>query len=263
MTDSFEARVERERQAHEDDDVLGRNRRLKQAFFRHTTENAYAQRFEESFEELIRVGPDAVVLEIGCGLGESAVRLAKQGPSVHGIDISQPYVDEANAAALAAGVADRCDFRVMDCHRLEYPEASFDLVFGKAILHHLDLHVVLKEIQRVLKPGGCAVFVEPLAANPLLWVFRLMTPKARTVDERPLSVSDLARFRSEWDVRSQYYGLLCAPVSAATSLLRLSNANNLLVKMAGAFEARLNRSEAFHPYNQHALLHLVKRSDVG
>jgi hypothetical protein len=52
----------------------------------------------------------------------------------------------------------------------------------------------------VLKPGGVAWFVEPLATNPLIQIYRKLTPQFRTPDEQPLRLSQLpsllARFSS-------------------------------------------------------------------
>lgn len=67
----------------------------------------------------------------------------------------------------------------------------------------------------MLKPGGTALFIEPLAGNPFLRVFRLLTPKV-TVDEKPLSAADLQRIADECDLASRYYGTLSAPVAAIT-----------------------------------------------
>jgi len=71
---------------------------------------------------------------------------------------------------------------------------------GFAIIHHLDLVKALAELHRVLKPGGVAYFAEPLATNPLIRVYRRLTPQFRTPDERPLKLSELpsllARFSS-------------------------------------------------------------------
>ena len=68
----------------------------------------------------------------------------------------------------------------MDAHHLDFPDESFDLVFGRAILHHLDFETAIKEVKRVLKRGGHAAFAEPLGDSPFAKLFRLLTPRAYT-----------------------------------------------------------------------------------
>src|SRR5438270_352918 len=60
------------------------------------------------------------------------------------------------------------DFAVMDAEHTTFPDASFDLIVGSGILHHLDLDRTYTEIARLLAPGGRAVFVEPLGHNALI-----------------------------------------------------------------------------------------------
>lgn len=80
----------------------------------------------------------------------------------------------------------------MDAHYLSLPDNSFDIVVGNGILHHLeDLNQVMHEIYRVLKPNGIAVFTEPLGMNPLLKIYRKLTPKYRTKDEKPFTEKEL------------------------------------------------------------------------
>jgi SAM-dependent methyltransferase len=78
---------------------------------------------------------------------------------------------------------------------LPFPANSFDVVWGNAILHHLDLDRAGRELVRVMRPGGVAVFCEPWGGNPLLALARRWLPypgKQRTPDEQPLSRGDLA-----------------------------------------------------------------------
>lgn len=123
------------------------------------------------------------VLLYGCGPANGAERFLERGArSVSGFDISEAEIEKGRREGL--------DLRVADAHHLAYGDASFDLIVGSAILHHLDLPVALREIQRILRPGGRAVFLEPLAHNPILRLGRALTPSARTADEHPLRVSD-------------------------------------------------------------------------
>ena len=49
---------------------------------------------------------------------------------------------------------------------MPYPDRHFDAAYGSSVLHHLDLDAALKEVFRVLKPGGRIVFAEPNLLNP-------------------------------------------------------------------------------------------------
>ena len=134
---------------------------------------------------------DKRVLLYGCGPGYDAARMVQAGAaSITAIDISDGEIAEAVRRARTAGYADAVDFRAADAHDTGFPDDSFDLVVGNAILHHLDLARALGEIQRILAPGGRAVFLEPLAHNPLVSLGRRLTPAARSQDEHPLTVDD-------------------------------------------------------------------------
>jgi len=100
---------------------------------------------------------------------------------------------------------DRVFFRRLAAEDSDYQDASFDVVIGKAILHHTDLEKTSRQLARVLRPGGVAYFLEPLAHNPFLNLFRWLTPSCRTPTERPLRVKDLDIFRRDFDSVS-YHG---------------------------------------------------------
>ena len=104
---------------------------------------------------------------------------------------------------------------------LPFSAGAFDAVLGKQILHHLDLKIAIPEIARVLRPGGRAVFLEPLIHNPILEGYRRLTPHLRSPAERALSMTDIAamgrHFRS---YRHQEFILLSILPVLATALLR-------------------------------------------
>jgi SAM-dependent methyltransferase len=261
MSEDLQSRVERERAAHSEDDVLGNSYKLK-SFFAHTVTSATMRRMHADFQGQIADLRSKRVLEIGCGHGDFALKLLEAGASfVAGIDISDVYVTDAAQKVRNAGFMPAShDFRVMDAHVLQYADDGFDLVVGHGILHHLDLDVCLAEIRRVLKPGGCALFVEPLAGNPMLSLFRVLTPSARTVDEKPLSAGDLRRIEAGWDVASRYYGVASAPVAALTSLVLRPFPNNPLLGLADLAERCLNRIPALRSFNQYVMLVLRKKA---
>lgn len=136
------------------------------------------------------------VLDYGCGHGMAAVVLARRGAVVSGFDLSHAYVVEAARRAEANQV--RADFVQADAHRLPFADAAFDAVWGSAILHHLDLAIAVRELHRVMRPGGAAVFCEPWGENPILrWARRRLhyEGKSHTPDESPLGVRDIEVLR--------------------------------------------------------------------
>jgi SAM-dependent methyltransferase len=150
------------------------------------------------FERLLaRLGDDlsqARVLEYGCGTGWVTTQLAERGATVSAFDISPEAVAQTRAALAERNLLHHCRVEVMPGERLAYPDNSFDLAVGFAILHHLDIPLALSELRRVLKPGGRGLFAEPLASNPLIRAYRRLTPQYRTPDETPI---DLAMLRAQ------------------------------------------------------------------
>jgi len=144
-------------------------------------------------------------LDYGCGHGMAAVAMARAGAHVTAFDLSPGYVQEARERAAANGVRVECV--TADGEELPFARATFDAVWGNAILHHLDLAKAGRELKRVLKPGGVAVFCEPWGGNPLLGFARRRLPypgKDRTPDEQPLTGRDLRPLRDTFrtlDVR--------------------------------------------------------------
>jgi 2-polyprenyl-3-methyl-5-hydroxy-6-metoxy-1,4-benzoquinol methylase len=127
------------------------------------------------------------VLEYGCGRGAISVRLAKSGARVTAFDISPKSIEVARQHAAMEGLDERTAFHVAPAEDLPFGDESFDLVFGKAVLHHLDVAKAQPELRRIMRPGAKAVFSEPLGMNPLLnfardWLpYRKKTPRGSDV----------------------------------------------------------------------------------
>lgn len=141
---------------------------------------------------------DKELLDYGCGHGMASVVFARSGARVTGFDLSAGYVAEAERRTKMNEV--EAKFVVANAEELPFPDASFDCVWGHAILHHVDLERAGAELVRILKPGGVAVFCEPWGGNPFLEFARRYLPypaKKRTRDEQPLQPTQrnaLARF---------------------------------------------------------------------
>ncbi len=132
------------------------------------------------------------VLDLGCGCGETTSWLAPQGARVEAVDISPEMIAVSRGLAARLGIENRVAFHQSPGETLPFEQETFDVAFGHDVLHHLDLEKACEEIRRVLKPGGRAVFVEPLGHNPIINLFRRLSPETRTPDERPLRFRDFA-----------------------------------------------------------------------
>jgi ubiquinone/menaquinone biosynthesis C-methylase UbiE len=146
------------------------------------------------------------VLDFGCGSGEDAVFLAKKGAIVSAFDISQEAVNLTRARAKENNVEDRIDLKVTNGHKLDYGSEEFDAVYGRSVLHHLDLDAASKEIRRVLKTGGNAVFIEPSinikCLNTIKHIIKKTVPSKiyipNTEHEEPLNYEKIAIMGAEF-----------------------------------------------------------------
>ena len=149
----------------------------------------------------------ARTLELGCGVKTSAFGLATRGIHALAIDISPVAIEQAREEAARRGI-DGAEFKVMNAEDLDFPEGQFDLVHGCGVLHHLNLESAMSEIQRVLKPGGRMLFIEPMGHNPFIRLYRRMTPNMRTEDEHPLMMKDLKEMRRRFpSISFRFYHL--------------------------------------------------------
>lgn len=96
------------------------------------------------------------VLEIGCGMGTDGAQFARAGANYTGVDLTDAAVELARKRFELSGLPG--EFRVADAERLDFPGHSFDLVYSHGVLHHTpNIEAAVREIHRVLKPGGRAI----------------------------------------------------------------------------------------------------------
>ena len=176
-----------------DDDLFVGERTLRR-YERPPADTAYP--LEYAYHQLGDVTGRRVV-DFGCGSGANSVLLAGRGAHVWGIDISQDLLRLAQRRLAVSGRANGATFIAGSAHDMPFPDGSIDVVFGIAILHHLDLDLVSREVKRVLKPGGRAIFQEPVRNSPVIRFVRSLIPyRAPDISpyERPLTDEELRRF---------------------------------------------------------------------
>ncbi|MEM7542665.1 MAG: class I SAM-dependent methyltransferase [Pseudomonadota bacterium] len=113
----------------------------------------------ESFTYLMNHGlAGKRVLVVGCGFGEDALFLAKAKAQVSAFDLSPESIEIASALSEREGFS--IEFAQMAAEKLEYPDAFFDYVYARDILHHVDIPNAMLEIQRTMKPDAIFCFNE-------------------------------------------------------------------------------------------------------
>lgn len=112
--------------------------------------------------EAARVTPGMHVLDIACGTGEPAISLASLlagSGEVVGVDLSPAPLMIAQQRATQRGLANT-RFQQADVHDLPFPDNSFDCITSRlGVMFFSDLPRALKEMHRVLKPGGRATLL--------------------------------------------------------------------------------------------------------
>jgi SAM-dependent methyltransferase len=189
---------------------------------------------ERYFEVVSELCEGKNLLEYGCGTGSASKHWLELGARVTGIDISEEAIKRAKENIENSGFD--ADYYVMDAEDTEFDDGSFDLVVGTGILHHLDLRRSYQELSRICNTSGHVVFAEPLGHNPLISLFRLLTPKMRTRDEHPLKLKDIALLNRYFkNVEFEYFSLftlLSVPFRNMTSFDKINDFFRVIDKAA-------------------------------
>ena len=169
------------------------------------------------------------VLVVGCGFGDDAIRIAKLGAVVSAFDLSPDSV--AIARAIAEREKIEVEFSEMPAEKLSYPDASFDMIVARDILHHVDIPQTMRELARVARPGA-TFLVNEIYSHSVTEVVRRSNLVAKfiyprmqkliygtttpyiTEDERKLSEADLALITAQLDAPSmrKYFNFLVTRV---------------------------------------------------
>jgi len=179
-----------------------------------------------AFDQVVRSGfaylqmePGELVLDMGCGEGKETLRLAQQALFVVSTDLSYQQLCRARQRIQEFAPDAKVYFVQANAEELPFASASFRTIYGKAILHHLDIDLSAQEIKRLLSEKGRAAFAEPMAHHPLFWLARQLTPKLRTRDEHPLTFRELRHFGTYFDRSEMEEHFLLTPLSYLFRLL--------------------------------------------
>jgi SAM-dependent methyltransferase len=198
-----------------------------------------------------------LVLEFGCGSGENTVLLARRGAQVYSLDISEALIQVAKQRVAVNGISDDVKFCVASAYHIPMRDESVDVVFGMGVLHHLDLERAGREVRRVLRKGGRAIFKEPIRNSKLIgWVRGLIPYRAPNISpfERPLTDAEMEGFAVGYShYRSRAFAL--PSVRLANILPVVRNHTEPLHRMDGAI---LNKFPSLARYGTVSVTEMTK-----
>lgn len=181
------------------------------------------------------------VLDICCGYSMTPVLFALAGAShVVANDVAPLTLEQVRRVAEMHGVADRIKFHCGPAEQTPFDAQSFDVIYGGAALHHLQIAGAAREFARLLRPGGRGGFQDPLGHNLLLEFardnlnYKNKHPEKGT--DRPLTIADIHTFGASFaNYRWQGFDLM----AMATRIVpKLWNARGALERIdSGLFKA--------------------------
>jgi SAM-dependent methyltransferase len=169
-----------------------RVRALQRYFDEYWLESSFGSRrvhdFAVIFDECILQGAEWLgdaggkrILEIGPGLDDSAFLFTGEGAQVTSIDISFESLRQMDLRFQNAGLHNGPHLVMMDAETMGFPPESFDIVYMKKTLMHVNPLRVARSAWSIIKPGGKLILIEPLRYNPFVNLYRALFSVGRFV----------------------------------------------------------------------------------
>ena len=155
------------------------------------------------------------VLDFGCGAGENLVPLVERGARVIGMDISPELIALARQRLALAGL--QATLQVGSAYETGLPDASVDVIFCIALIHHLDIEQVRKEMLRILAKDGKIILQEPIRFSRFYGRLRGLLPGRSDVSEyeHPLTRAEFAAINEPFEADgTRYFRLPFIPLLA-------------------------------------------------
>lgn len=249
------SRTEREIIASDESNVYDNWHKMR-GRFQHVFECPNTLYYRQLFDDLIMQDAEGkMVLEIGCGYGGYAERLVFLGAGyVHGVDISTKRISGAKTREIAG----KLEFSLADVS--ESIDGTFDVIVGKAVLHHLDYQAVLKRLyQDNLKNNGLMIFWEPLGSNWLIRGYHALEKSSHTDDERPFYRKDVRWLHENFaNFKMIPVNYLSLPLGILSSFL-FASPNNAALRASDSIDRFLaSKAKSLHADFRNAIFVIRK-----
>jgi SAM-dependent methyltransferase len=249
-------RAEREKQTYDEQDSHRLHNRRLHGRLSHLRGSPNMRRGMALFDDLlVEAAQDADVLEIGCGNGWQSERILELGArTVHGMDISTSMLKTAKKRE-----TERLRFFEHDVHQ-QWPK-TYDVICGRAILHHVDYREALENLyHNNLRPGGHMLFLEPLGENILLKLYWRFGTSFHTPDERPFMRDDLDWMNKNFQ-QFRLYSLNYLSIPAAiVSSFAFASSDNWLLRLCDRLDTKLSAVPFLASRFQSGIFHIRKPS---
>lgn len=239
-------RAEREIEAS-DHSPLYENQHSMRSRLSHVFESPNTRYYERLFDDIAaKHAGGKRALEIGCGTGGYARKLHAFGAAyVRAVDISSKRI----AAAKPYEIPGALEYAVEDvAARAEDAAAPdpYDLIVGRAVLHHLEYQDLLPRLYaETLTPGGLMLFWEPLGSNWMIKAYHLLAQGLHSEDERPFDRRDLRWLRARFaDFTLTPVNYTSLPLGVVSSFV-FRRPDNVVLRAADRLDRTLASKAAF------------------
>lgn len=143
---------------------------------------------------------EIVILDVGCGQGNSSIALAERFPKARiiSIDTNQDYIRHLNQQVSAKGLAQQVQGMVMSMEDLDFPPSQFDVIWAEGSIYVAGFETALHHWKKCLRPGGL------ILCNDLCWKEKLVASHYKEHIEKVFGPLDFYRARSEMAQKQGY-----------------------------------------------------------